>query len=487
MRKIFCSLFVILLLLQLSACGSKAPTWQEQYDLGVRYLEEGNYAEAIIVFTVAIEIDPKQADAYLKTAEAYVKLADIDHAIEILREGWANCPENVELFENQLKELGYFIDQNGSLISFETLQVTAFEAYQEILDLLYYGNLNQWIGYQAEDLVKLKETISYMWYQYPVQSLSETGYTLMDLNNDNVPELITGTISAAADGMMYDLYTYLDGDVIRVTSSGERDRYYLCDDQIIANEGSSGAADSVVGFYTLERDSSVLTPKEIVRFYGLDTPEAPWYYGTTYTYDVDGMEHISAETAMEIIDSYTYIPLVLTLLDQYTPSGAGQSQTSEVPGQTSDLLPIDYLGMTISELTELWGDDYQIEDYWLAGTAKPIYYADVPLMFYFIDPDNSNTVRGEYKISLVDCACGENARVDELAPGLPTKITYAQLIEQGYSGQLLDDTEHMLAEFGETAAFYMEYSPEVLIVFYWYDYDDPQTTWPKMAQLCAQG
>lgn len=30
-------------------------TWQEQYDLGLRYLSEGNYEEAIIAFTAAIE------------------------------------------------------------------------------------------------------------------------------------------------------------------------------------------------------------------------------------------------------------------------------------------------------------------------------------------------------------------------------------------------------------------------------------------------
>ena len=40
-------------------------TWQEQYDLGVRYLAEGNYEEAIIAFTAAIEIDPNRVEAYM--------------------------------------------------------------------------------------------------------------------------------------------------------------------------------------------------------------------------------------------------------------------------------------------------------------------------------------------------------------------------------------------------------------------------------------
>lgn len=51
---------------------SQTPTWQEQYDLGVRYLSEGNYKEAILAFTAAIEIDPKQAPAYVGRGDAYV-------------------------------------------------------------------------------------------------------------------------------------------------------------------------------------------------------------------------------------------------------------------------------------------------------------------------------------------------------------------------------------------------------------------------------
>lgn len=55
-----------------SAGASQGPTWQEQYDLGVRYLSEGNYEEAILAFTAAIEIDPKRAPAYVGRGDTYV-------------------------------------------------------------------------------------------------------------------------------------------------------------------------------------------------------------------------------------------------------------------------------------------------------------------------------------------------------------------------------------------------------------------------------
>ena len=52
----------LLLLLSLTACGkSTEAKWQEQYDLGMKYVSEGNYEEAIIAFAAATETEPKRA------------------------------------------------------------------------------------------------------------------------------------------------------------------------------------------------------------------------------------------------------------------------------------------------------------------------------------------------------------------------------------------------------------------------------------------
>ena len=75
---------VVMLLLTLLGCKSTAARWQEQYDLGVRYLSNGEYEEAVIAFNAAIEIDPMQADAYLNLANAYIGMNDFDAAREIL-------------------------------------------------------------------------------------------------------------------------------------------------------------------------------------------------------------------------------------------------------------------------------------------------------------------------------------------------------------------------------------------------------------------
>ncbi len=80
MKKAICILLGLMFVL--SACGQNSlPTadagasWQEQYDLGVRYLSDGNYEEAIIAFSAAIEIDPKRAPAYVGRGDAHSGVA----------------------------------------------------------------------------------------------------------------------------------------------------------------------------------------------------------------------------------------------------------------------------------------------------------------------------------------------------------------------------------------------------------------------------
>lgn len=64
-----------------------APTWQDQYDLGLRYLSEGNYQEAILAFEMAIAIDPKRPEAYAKAAEVHELVGDSAAAVAVLERG----------------------------------------------------------------------------------------------------------------------------------------------------------------------------------------------------------------------------------------------------------------------------------------------------------------------------------------------------------------------------------------------------------------
>lgn len=109
MKKRILSLLLVVALLLLTACA-KAPTWQEQYDLGLRYLSEGNYQEAVIAFAAAIEIDDRQPAAYAGLAEAYRQSGDLEKAREALQQGLAASGD--ARFESLLDELDQLAGQN---------------------------------------------------------------------------------------------------------------------------------------------------------------------------------------------------------------------------------------------------------------------------------------------------------------------------------------------------------------------------------------
>lgn len=100
MKRFFYILLAALLLLTLAACAKtpaaelttepadEAPDWQTKYDLGVRYLSEGKYEEAILAFTAAIEIDPKRAEAFLGRGDTYEMLI------------WSGLRQTIELLWN---------------------------------------------------------------------------------------------------------------------------------------------------------------------------------------------------------------------------------------------------------------------------------------------------------------------------------------------------------------------------------------------------
>ncbi len=93
-------LFILCVVLMFSASACKSqPTWQEQYDLGIRYLSDGNYEEAIIAFTAAIEIDDRQVLAYIGRGDAYVSMAATSSAdVEEL------VQDAIDYYENALDD-----------------------------------------------------------------------------------------------------------------------------------------------------------------------------------------------------------------------------------------------------------------------------------------------------------------------------------------------------------------------------------------------
>ena len=106
MKRTLRLLLCLCIILGLCACGQKetAPTWQEQYDLGIRYLAEGNYEEAVLAFTTAIEIDPKRPESYLGLADAYEAMGDTAAAAQVIEDAIAALGELEELLVRRGQE-----------------------------------------------------------------------------------------------------------------------------------------------------------------------------------------------------------------------------------------------------------------------------------------------------------------------------------------------------------------------------------------------
>ena len=87
----FCALLFPVALI-LASCAAQTSgnlsAWQEQYDLGMRYLTESDYEEAILAFTAAIEIDSKQADSYVYLTQVYLSAGNSEMAETIRAQGY---------------------------------------------------------------------------------------------------------------------------------------------------------------------------------------------------------------------------------------------------------------------------------------------------------------------------------------------------------------------------------------------------------------
>lgn len=134
-------LFLVLLTcLMLCACGSGTNTWQGQYDLGVRYLSDGNYEKAIIAFAAAIKIDPKNVDAYCSLADVYAAIGDYESAEELFSRAYdSNLGEkDVESLANcilqhpELSVTGKMIDASDFMIGGKEIAHCTLSEFMDI-------------------------------------------------------------------------------------------------------------------------------------------------------------------------------------------------------------------------------------------------------------------------------------------------------------------------------------------------------------------
>lgn len=130
------------------------------------------------------------------------------------------------------------------------------------------------------------------------------GYFIEDIDGNGIEELVIGEKYSEDLTFIYNIYTISAGELVRVTDGWDRNQYYLCENGMIANEGSSSAAESCYAYFTF--DGSELHFVESVIYDGYKDPENPWFYSTESAYDAEYAEPVSEERARETMGRYVY-------------------------------------------------------------------------------------------------------------------------------------------------------------------------------------
>lgn len=236
--------FLLALLGLLSACSAhsvdaeeqSAPTWQSRYDLGVRYLSDGRYEEAILAFTAAIEIDPKNAQAYEQRGDAYWELAQSAQGSE-QTDAYRSAAEDYESamqWGSETDELyrraadAYYGAQDYEKA--ESYYEKLLEKDEDVLARLIECSRALGTGKELAKRLQARyletgeerylQALCELWPQEALRAYAALlgtdgtmGFALVDLDEDGTPELICGEIDTQGQSEQialtdYTLYTW---------------------------------------------------------------------------------------------------------------------------------------------------------------------------------------------------------------------------------------------------------------------------------------
>ncbi len=138
------------------------------------------------------------------------------------------------------------------------------------------------------------------------------GWLLRDLDGDGIPELLLGANWDEGHAVIFNIYRSGGTRAVRVVNGWNRNRWYLCTDGSLANEGSSSAFESSFSYYSYT--SGELQHLETLLYLDDGSGGSPWRYSvTTDQYVNRGDFHSVTEAeATAVMDKYTHETLAFT-------------------------------------------------------------------------------------------------------------------------------------------------------------------------------
>ena len=182
-------------------------------------------------------------------------------------------------------------------------RVTGYPEYDEVLANICDLRLAGTQGTETEfssDLLAVND-----YYQTP-------GWLLRDLDGDGIPELLLGANWDEGHAVIFNIYRSGGTRAVRVVNGWNRNRWYLCTDGSLANEGSSSAFESSYSYYRYT--SGELQHLETLLYLDDGSGGSPWRYSvTTDQYVNSGDFHSVTEAeATAVMDKYTHETLAFT-------------------------------------------------------------------------------------------------------------------------------------------------------------------------------
>lgn len=149
------------------------------------------------------------------------------------------------------------------------------------------------------------------------EALDKIGYTITDINEDDIPELIIADISKTQNEKSYGSFVYalytLDNDTPSLVFEGRyRNSYKIMNNKKFFFEGSGGAMYSIIGVYSFPKDSKNIKVEDYYFTYEKDISfnEIGLYHNTSGIYkkevseelDIDKLESIRENFASQVVE-----------------------------------------------------------------------------------------------------------------------------------------------------------------------------------------
>lgn len=317
-------------------------------------------------------------------AKCLVKLKDADKTNKYGCYGF--LPENNKQYLSEYDD--------GELLKCVVSSVDGEELYKDVLDMYYYKIKNQ--NWTENDNVSILLSGNYLDYK----SLSSVGYALLDIDGNGIPELLIGDNDSQSDGVIIDLYTYVDDKVVYLDTTYERFGINLSKNGKIYRYGSGGAYNNFEEECKIDEKNKVLVPIESIVFDGYYNPNSPGYYATgnyytdSYNYDLDKMKNISEEEAMNKRKEFenNIIGYSITLFSDYIPQSDNHNISSNAGVYDEFLKNREYKNYIADSWTFGIPKQYSVMDIDGDGTDELLIYGSEDLwedlaIFSF----NSNT------------------------------------------------------------------------------------------------